>query len=109
VAPVALEQSEEQFLAAVREYAELLGWLRYHTHRSDRSEAGFPDLVLVRSGRMILAELKSEKGRATKAQLAWLEELRLVAEHSAAVQVFLWRPSDWPEIERQLQSKWPLV
>jgi hypothetical protein len=90
--------SERQFMAQVTRLANLLGWKTYHTHDSRRSEAGSPDLVLVRRPRLIFAELKSERGKATDEQRAWLGELRECGQS-----VYLWRPSDWREIERVLR------
>lgn len=82
-----------------------LGWRGYHTHRSQHSPAGFPDLTLVRGGVLVFAELKTERGKTTPEQDAWLEDLGLVADRAAAqdptgvpvpliVDVHLWRPSD---------------
>ena len=82
--------SEKRLLAAVRELARVSGWLCYHTHDSRRSEAGFPDLVLARGGRVVFAELKSERGRLRPEQRVWLDALA-EAEH----EVHLWRPADW--------------
>lgn len=97
--------TEDQLLAAIREYATLKKWLCYHTHDSRRSEPGFPDLVLVRRGRLIFAELKREEGRTSPEQKAWLEKLADVERYSQGnVRVYTWRPSDWlgGEIERVL-------
>lgn len=74
---------------------ELHGWLVYHTHDSRRSQAGFPDLVAVRGERTIFAELKSETGQPTAEQYEWLVTL-----HQAGNEVYLWRPSDFEEIEK---------
>ena len=90
--------TEKDFLAKVREMATLLGWRTYHTHRSDRSEAGFPDLVMVRGKRLIFAELKTMKGKVDREQHAWLNALRPVAE------VYLWRPDQGNEIEERLKE-----
>ncbi|MGH2878933.1 MAG: VRR-NUC domain-containing protein [Solirubrobacteraceae bacterium] len=90
----ALKQTEKQFQTAVVEYAELNGWLVYHTYDSRRSNPGFPDLVMARGYRLVFAELKSEKGRESRAQTEWLDALG-----RATPEVWLWRPSDWPEIE----------
>ncbi|MFA7094825.1 MAG: VRR-NUC domain-containing protein [Thermovirgaceae bacterium] len=88
--------TEKQLLGVVRDLALLLGWLFYHTHDSRRSDPGFPDLVLVRQSHLIFAELKSEKGRLTPDQRAWLTELEEVARCSrGTVSAHLWRPSDW--------------
>lgn len=93
-----------------------LGWRGYHTHRSQHSPAGFPDLVLVRRGRLVFAELKRQADRyqPTPAQAAWLEDLREVEDAARdhalgrsvtidrdprpdlppVVSVHLWRPLD---------------
>lgn len=90
--------SEKAFMAQVIKLAKLLGWLTYHTHRSDRSDPGFPDLVLVRGERLIFAELKKEKGRFSTHQIMWLEWL---GETSA--EVYRWKPSQWKAIEEVLR------
>jgi len=90
--------TERAFLAQVLRYAALRGWHCYHTHDSRHSSAGFPDLVLVRRPRVVFAELKSDRGRCTPEQRAWLAELA-----ECSVEVKLWRPSDWEEIERCLR------
>jgi len=90
--------SERQFSAQVLRYAALRGWHCYFTQRSEKSPAGFPDLVLVRRPRVIFAELKSDRGRCTPEQRAWLAELA-----ECSVEVKLWRPSDWEEIDRCLR------
>lgn len=98
--------TERQFQDAVVEMAQAFGWRHYHTYDSRRSTPGFPDLVLVRDGRMIIAELKSEKGRETKQQTAWLDDLTKVADGCPfSMEVRLWRPSDMEEIERTLRTR----
>lgn len=83
--------TEAQLLQAVRALATIRGWLIYHTHDSRRSDPGFPDLVLVhpRTGDLVVAELKTARGRTTSTQDAWLAALTL-----AGVTAHLWRPAD---------------
>jgi hypothetical protein len=90
-ASVAHDMSEDTLLAQVRRLAMDLGWIVYHTHDSRRSEAGFPDLVLVnaRQGRILFRELKKMKGRVSADQKIWLEELHAVGQDAA-----VWRPDD---------------
>ena len=88
--------TEKELQANVVELARLMGWRHYHTYDSRHSPEGFPDLILIRLGRLIFAELKSEHGRITQTQKDWLEELGLVeARSNGTVQVCLWRPEDW--------------
>lgn len=94
------------------ELARLLGWRRAHfrpaqlrsgkwaTHMS--GETGWPDLVLARPGRLVIAELKRSGKDPTPEQEAWLDVLRTVP----GVTVAVWRPEDWRsgEIERVLRG-----
>ena len=89
--------SEKEFQRAVVDLARMYGWLCYHTYDSRRSEPGFPDLTLARGGRLLLAELKTEKGRLSAAQKAWASEL-------PACQYRLWRPSDLDAIVAELSQ-----
>jgi hypothetical protein len=88
--------TEKAFLQMVRQLARLLGWRTYHTHDSRRSAGGFPDLVLVRE-RVVWAELKTDRGKLTAEQVAWLVALR-----RAGQQAWCWRPCDWGDIEATL-------
>ena len=96
------KMSEADFQAAVIAYAESLGWLCYHPYDSRRSKAGWPDLVMVKGKYIIFAELKSEKGKESEAQIEWLDALEQVKVKS----VELWRPvaSDG-EIKRLLERR----
>ena len=86
--------TEEQFLQQVKKLANNNDWLCYHTRNSRGSDPGFPDLVLVRSGRLVFAELKRERGKVSVAQALWLAELAF-NDHT---EVYTWRPSDWDTI-----------
>ena len=81
------------------EYAELLGWLCYHTRDSRGSQPGFPDLVLVRGPRCLFIELKTDHEKPDPDQLKWLDALRAVP----TIEVDVWRPRDWPSIELLLR------
>lgn len=89
--------SEKAWQARVVKFARDHGWMVYHTLVSKGSEPGFPDLVLVREW-VIFAELKTDRGRLTKAQKDWLEALQ-----DATTKVYVWRPSDWDEVVRVLR------
>lgn len=89
--------NEADFQSAVLMLARACGWLCYHTYDSRRSQAGFPDLVMVRD-RVVYAELKSTNGKATTAQKEWLASLRAVGQ-----EVYEWRPKDWAEIVEVLK------
>lgn len=80
--------TEKQFLAAVVELAGYLGLLVYHTYDSRRSDPGFPDLVLAGDRGVIFAELKTEHGQLSPAQVAW--KWKLLAGHCNWK---LWRPA----------------
>ena len=90
---------EQEFQDQIITAAKLFGWRWYHTYDSRRSPAGFLDLVLVRTPRLVISEVKKEDGRVTPDQRVWMEDLR----GCPGVEVYLWRPSDWQEIERVLR------
>jgi hypothetical protein len=93
------EVREDQFQREIVHMAHLLGWRTYHTLNSRGAAAGFPDLTMVRGTRLVFAELKKEKGKATDAQQAWLDDLARVE----TVEARLWRPSDIDEVEGMLR------
>jgi len=107
----ALTVTEAQLQAAVIELAQLCGWLVAH-FRPARTQhgwrtpvsadgAGFPDLVMVRGDRLVVAELKAKRGRVSPDQQAWLAAFSQVP----GIEVHLWRPSDWDAIESTLTRK----
>ena len=91
----ALELPEAALLRQIITLAKRTGWKVYHTHDSRHSEAGFPDLVLAKPGRLIFAECKRRTGKLTAAQAQWLDLLRHTLP---TLEVYTWRPADWPAI-----------
>lgn len=98
--------TEDDLLRAVIDLAHLRGWLVVH-HRPARTEKGWrtptqgdkgvPDLILARRGVVILAELKSDRGRLTLEQMAWRDAL---GQHWR-----VWRPADLPRIVEELSAR----
>lgn len=94
--------TEDELLFHVETELTLGHWLWHHVRRSDRAQQqgdnGWPDIVAVRGARIVVAELKSAKGRVEQAQQAWLD-----AWSAAGAEVFVWRPSDLDAIRRLLR------
>ena len=100
--------SEAEFQSQVIQLARHCGWKVAHfrparvivrgkeTWRTpcEGDAAGFPDLVLAKNGMTWFFELKSEAGKLSENQVAWLE----------ATGGSVWRPSDWPLIEKFLKG-----
>lgn len=106
------ELTEKQWARQVADLADLFGYRRYHTYRSDRSPAGFPDEVLVGRGRILFAELKrqppkskrdpakevlSSVHRLSPLQRDWLDDLT-----KNGAETYVWVPSDYDEIGKIL-------
>lgn len=100
--------TEADFTTTVIQMAQALGWRVAH-FRPARTQTGwrtavsgdgkgFPDLVMIRNGALIVAELKMPKGRLTPEQKDWLSAF----EGIGCGRVKVWTPEDWPEIERLL-------
>jgi hypothetical protein len=103
--------SEKEWQAQVVRLAKLTRWHVYHTFDSRHSEQGYPDLTLIRKGdggrnvpahartRILLVELKTQRGHLSPRQREWLGLL----SGNDGVEVFVWRPSDWDQIVEVLQ------
>lgn len=85
---------ERQLQELVRQACGLNGWLYYHTHRSQHSPAGFPDVIAVRGDRLLFAELKRLGQAPTPEQAQWLETLR----QARTIETYLWTPDDIPTL-----------
>lgn len=91
---------EKEWQKSVEGVLRMSGWLVYHTLGSMGSTAGFPDIVALKvdpkSGvcRMIVAELKTEKGRLSGAQKDWMDKFARMP----GAEVFVWRPSQFDEV-----------
>lgn len=101
--------TESQFSGLVVEVARLGGWTRrYHSFYSRRSPFGFPDWVFVKDGRLLFAELKSESGKLSDEQRAWIDALQMVALAApGVVEVHVWQPHDWDSIVETLTGRKP--
>jgi hypothetical protein len=120
--------SEGAFQQMVIGFAQMHGWMVAHFRpvRVQRADGtthwetpvaadgkGFPDLILVRNGCLIAAELKVGKNKLTAEQRRWMEQLDRCQftsggwdgkspvryTHSA-----LWRPEDWERIQKLLSE-----
>ena len=110
-AKASINLSEAEFQVQVIELLHLFGWKVAHfrkarirvkgveTYRTPvgADGAGWPDILAVRGGHIIAAELKSEQGKLTKEQYDWLEALG-----RTGIEVYIWRPSDYEAIEKLL-------
>lgn len=91
--------TEAAFQDLVVQLARWCGWHVYHTYDSRRSDAGYPDLTLVRNRVLLFRELKARRGRMTEEQQEW-GQLLLYAGQSWAV----WRPEDWDLVVETLTA-----
>lgn len=76
------------------EAARYHGWWVYHPYDSRRSQAGWPDLTLIRPPRIVFAELKNATGIITNDQREVIELLN----DCTGVEAYVWRPDDWPAV-----------
>ena len=91
--------SEKDFMRQVKDLAKVFHWRVYHPFLSKWSERGFPDLSMVKEfgnnqAIMVMAELKSDKGKLTEAQKEWLDLLSKVE----GVYTFVWYPHQFDDI-----------
>lgn len=104
--------TEKALQKAVIQLAHLLGWACAHfrpamTRRGrwvtpvEADGKGWPDLVLVKPGRCLFRELKTDNGRLGSEQASWLERLQLAGQNAC-----VWRTADWRSgrIEQELRQ-----
>lgn len=111
-----ISMTEKELTQTIQKALRQTGWLSSHFHDSrreikpnvfigDRSAKGFPDVVAVKNKRLLVAELKSDKGQLREGQPEWLTGFVEVG-----AEVFLWRPEHWRNgaITSILTSEFPL-
>jgi len=83
--------TEKVLQEAVIKAAGYLGYRHFHAFSMIRSDAGFPDLILLRErdGRRFAIELKTERGKVSPAQTDWL-----AAFSTCGIPAFVVRPKD---------------
>ena len=95
--------TEKDFQRSVVELARLHHWSVYSIPDSRAaSQAGFPDLTLWRDETFFFVELKTQQGRLSPVQ----EKVHAALRQAHQV-VVVWRPRDWPTIEKAL-GRWPV-
>lgn len=121
--------SERQFQQQVTELAELRGWEWVHFRPAQTAKGwrtpvsgplgkGWVDLVLVRERdrRLIFAEVKTDRGRLSADQqrvvdlmtklretVAYTEAGGIQVRMGQRIEVYVWHPSDFDEIEQALR------
>lgn len=108
-------RTEQELLDATIDLATHCRWSVHHDRPARRAgakwataiqgHAGFPDIVLARSGVVLFRELKSDKGRLSSEQRDWARQLEPgwlempghvpALEGELAVLFDVWRPADW--------------
>ncbi len=78
--------------------ARKLGWFPVYHFETRGSVPGWPDLTLMRTGRIIFAELKVKGGKLSPHQQDMLQRLR-----DTGSEVFVWEPDDMDEIAEVLR------
>lgn len=95
--------SEADFLLQVMAVSFCFRWKVHHVRPAwskkgwrtpVQGDVGYPDLTLLRAPRVIVAELKTDKGQLTPEQKEWLEAFR----KCPGVETYLWRPRMWSDI-----------
>ncbi len=105
------EKELQEAIIGKRGLARILGWRVIHSRpamikdpasvdgyswrTAIQGDAGFPDLLMAKDGRCIIAELKGDNSGPSLDQQAWLDVLSAVE----VLETYLWRPMDLEEIK----------
>lgn len=92
------ELGEKKYMQSILTLARILGWETHHVFDSRYSSAGWPDIEMVRPPRHVYAEIKLDGTRLDPEQEKIIGLLRLCPQ----LEVYVWRPSDWPEVQKIL-------
>lgn len=105
-AAVRTTMTEDDWKAWVIDTAMWCGWRVVHFRPARVADGsyrtaveghkGSPDLLLARDGVVLLAELKSNKGRLAREQQEWLLAI--------GAQARVWRPRDQADVLRELRA-----
>lgn len=107
---IARDMTEAEFQAEVVKLAKIQGFLVCHVYPAQNSAGvwvtpttykGFPDLTLVKRGRLIFLELKKVGGKATPEQRRWIATAQTVP----GVEAWVVDPTDWPEVHAALTRR----
>lgn len=106
--------TEKAWMGQLLGLARMFGWAAFHDQATNapracprcrapihlpRNVSGWPDLMLIRGDTLIVAELKSDRGRVREDQTGWLSAFRQVRR----VVVVVWRPRDAEDAARILR------
>ncbi len=102
-AMVADRMREEVLQLRVEELLRTFDWWWFHDQDPRRNQAGLPDTIAMKPGRLLFAELKSQKGKLRPKQAEVRGHLESVVAAIGSwngppgrppVEYHLWRPSD---------------
>ena len=91
--------TEAQFTKRLMQYGRDNGWLCFHVFATGPKSVschGFPDMIFLKDGKLVVAELKRDKPNKTypdKRQREWLQ-----AFVDAGIPTYTWRPDDLDQI-----------
>lgn len=82
--------TEGQLQQCIIDLCKVFYLLCYHTHNSQRSAKGYPDLTIVGPRGIVFAELKNATYKQSLDQRCWEAGIR-----EAGGTFYLWRPEHW--------------
>lgn len=103
-APRRTEELDTQ--AAIIELCLLLGFLVFHDNDPRRNRAGFPDLVIVGYGVVIIIELKTDRNEPTPEQRAWLTAFIEAGLDARVYRTSAWKTGDLANELKTIKRNW---
>ena len=106
---------EAEFATRIEETANFLQLRWYHPYDSRKSNGGFPDYTIVGPYGVLFLEIKSDKGKPTPQQEAWIKDLAAAwaphqvapgdsgVDSARAVTAYVAYPRDWNRVLSDLK------